>query len=97
MYTALYKPGSDVIDGYKAKCLIVADQYIDAHLADGWVKTLAETVAPVTPIDDVSLTDEGNMQPTREALEVKAAAHGIKVDGRWSSTRLADEIAKAAK
>lgn len=87
MYTALYKPGSDVIDGYKAKCLIVADQDIDAHLADGWVKTLAETVAP----------DDDILKPTREALEVKAAAHGIKVDGRWSSTRLADEIAKAVK
>jgi len=34
---------------------------------------------------------------TREALNAEAEKLGIKVDGRWSDDRVADEIAKATK
>lgn len=94
MYTALYKPGSDVIDGYKAKCLIVADKDIEAHLAEGWVKTLAETVAPV---EDVPFIDEGDMQPTRDEMEIKAKELGLKFDGRTSDKKLLSMIDEALK
>lgn len=97
MYTALYKPGSDVIDGYKAKCLIVADKDIEAHLAEGWVKTLSETVAPVVPVEDVTLTDDGDMQPTRDEMEVKAKELGLKFDGRTSDKKLLSMIDEALK
>lgn len=49
----------------------------------------------------VTLINEGNMpaaaesEPSIDGLRTQAAALGLKVDGRWSRERLADEIAKA--
>ena len=48
----------------------------------------------------VTLINEGNMpaaasEPSIDDLRAQAAALGLKVDGRWSRERLADEIAKA--
>ena len=48
-----------------------------------------------------TLINEGTMpaavasEPSIEDLRAQAAALGLKVDGRWSRERLADEIAKA--
>lgn len=47
-----------------------------------------------------TLINEGTMpaaasEPSIEDLRTQAAALGLKVDGRWSRERLADEIAKA--
>ena len=97
MFTALYKPGSEVIDGYKATCLIVPDKDLDAHLADGWVKTLAETVAPVEPVQDATLIDEATKPPTREEMELKATELKIKFDGRTSDKKLSALIEDALK
>lgn len=90
MYTAIYKPGNDLIDGVKATCKIVRDVEIEANLADGWVKTLAELSEPAKP-DTVPET------VTREEMEKQAEALGVKVDRRWSDKRLIEEIAKAGQ
>ena len=48
-----------------------------------------------------TLINEGTMpaaaasEPSIDDLRAQAAALGLKVDGRWSRERLADEIAKA--
>ena len=48
-----------------------------------------------------TLINEGTMpsavalEPSIDGLRAQAAALGLKVDGRWSRERLADEIAKA--
>ena len=47
-----------------------------------------------------TLINEGTMpaaasEPSIEDLRTQAAALGLRVDGRWSRERLADEIAKA--
>jgi hypothetical protein len=94
MYTALYKPGNDLIDGVKATCKIVRDVEIEANLADGWVKTLAELsehAKPETVPDTVPET------VTREEMEKQAEALGVKIDRRWSDKRLIEEIAKAGQ
>ena len=65
-------------------------------------------VGKCAPADDsaavtvgVTLIDEGNMpsaaesEPSIDDLRAQAAALGLKVDGRWSRERLADEIKKA--
>lgn len=39
--------------------------------------------------------DEVESEPSIDDLRAQAAALGLKVDGRWSRERLADEIAKA--
>lgn len=88
MFTALYKPGQDLIDGYCATCQIFADKDLPSALADGWVKTLAETVKlvqanPVEPVEP-----EDNSPPSREELELKATDLGIKFDGRTSDKKL---------
>ena len=61
----------------------------------------------VPAADDASVTvggtliNEGTMpsavafEPSIDDLRAQAAALGLKVDGRWSRERLADEIAKA--
>ena len=38
---------------------------------------------------------EAESEPSIDDLRAQAAALGLKVDGRWSRERLADEIAKA--
>ena len=90
MYTALYKPGNDLIDGVKATCKIVRDAEIEAHLAEGWFKTLAELLEPAKP-ETVPDT------VTREEMEKQAEALGVKIDRRWSDKRLIEEIAKAGQ
>lgn len=40
-------------------------------------------------------TAEAESEPSIDDLRAQAAALGLKVDGRWSRERLADEIAKA--
>ena len=39
-------------------------------------------------------TAEAESEPSIDDLRAQAAALGLKVDGRWSRERLADEIAK---
>lgn len=97
MFTALYKPGQDLIDGYRATCQVFADNDIQTALADGWVRTLAETVAPFEPVQDGSLIDEDTKPPTREELEFKATDLGIKFDGRTSDKKLLALIEDALK
>ena len=40
-------------------------------------------------------TTEAESEPSIDDLRAQAAALGLRVDGRWSRERLADEIAKA--
>lgn len=97
MFTALYKPGQELIDGYRATCQVFADKDLHSALADGWVKTLAETVKPVqsNPIEPVE--PEDNSPPSREELELKATDLGIKFDGRTSDKKLLALIEDALK
>lgn len=94
MFTALYKPGQDLIDGHRATCQVFADKDLPSALADGWVKTLAETVktAKVEPVEP-----EDNSPPSREELELKATDLGIKFDGRTSDKKLLALIEDALK
>lgn len=94
MFTALYKPGPDLIDSYRATCQVFADKDLESALADGWVKTLAETVKPVQvePVEP-----EDNSPPSREELELKATDLGIKFDGRTSDKKLLALIEEALK
>ena len=59
-------------------------------------------VGKCAPADDGAAVTVGAMQAAPatqelsiEDLRAQAAALGLKVDGRWSRERLADEIAKA--
>lgn len=100
MFTALYKPGQDLIDGHRATCQVFADKDLLSALADGWVKTLAETVKPVqaNPIEPVEPVEpEDNLPPSREELELKATDLGIKFDGRTSDKKLLALIEDALK
>lgn len=75
---------------------IVKDQAeLDDALAGGWrldqyAAKAAHEAAQQPPAPDVE--DE---PVTREALAAKAAALGIKFDGRWGDKRLAEAIAAA--
>lgn len=97
MFTALYKPGQDLIDGHRATCQVFADKDLLSALADGWVKTLAETVKPVQANPIESLEPEDNSPPSREELELKATDLGIKFDGRTSDKKLLALIEDALK
>ena len=68
----------------------------------------AWAVGKCAPADDeadvtvgVALINEGNMpaaaasELSLKELRIQADSLGIKIDGRWSRERLADEIAKA--
>lgn len=66
---------------------------LDALLASGWFRTLPEAIACRAEASAPAREQE-NAPPTREELVQRAAELGIKVDGRWSDARLADEIAK---
>lgn len=94
MFTALYKPGQDLIDGYRATCQVFADKDLASAIADGWVKTLAETVKPV---QEEPVEPEDNSPPSREELELKATDLGIKFDGRTSDKKLLALIEDALK
>ena len=50
-----------------------------------------------TLINEGTMPDAVASEPSIEDLRAQAAALGMKVDGRWSHDRLADEIAKAQK
>ena len=77
-------PGKHMADGIAFDYIIVESSDVELH--PEWFTTLELANKPEAP-----------KEPTREDLEVKAIAHNIKVDGRWSDKRLSDEIAKATK
>jgi hypothetical protein len=57
----------------------------------GWVEDVAEPAREVEPE-----ADEPEVTPDRAAMLADAEARGIKVDRRWSTARLAEELAKAS-
>lgn len=93
----LYRAGTMcVLESGVYDWLIVKDQAeLDEALAGGWhldqyAAKAAHEAAQQPPAPDVE--DE---PVTREALAAKAAALGIKFDGRWGDKRLAEAIAAA--
>lgn len=58
--------------------------------ADGAVVTVGGTL-----INEGTMPAAAASEPSIDDLRAQAAALGLKVDGRWSRERLADEIAKA--
>jgi len=93
---ALYHP-----DGKSKQPVIVKNADEEAAQIKLWTPEptpVAEPVPPTPPIDPVVATVVTEPAPSadRAALIIKAEAVGIKVDGRWSDKRLADEIAAAA-
>ena len=71
-------------------CLVVADKAeYEAALKDAWHIDQYKAKDAKQDADD-------DAPPTRAELEVRAAQLGIKVDGRWSDSRLAEAVAKAA-
>lgn len=59
----------------------------EAMRKNGWVDD--------APAEVVSEEPEPESTPDRVALLATAAELGMKVDGRWSMARLAEELAKA--
>ena len=67
---------------------------MDAKLAAGWFRTLADAVNPeikavnTEPAAPELTQEEENRPPTRAELEQKATELGIKLDGRMGDKRL---------
>lgn len=72
-------PGPHEWEGVAYDWMICEAEDAAAHIAQGWHNTFFEATA-ATPA---------------ESLADRAAALGIKVDGRWSEERLKAEIEKA--
>ena len=49
----------------------------------------------VVTVGEMPAVAAAESEPSIDDLRAQAAALGLKVDGRWSRERLADEIAKA--
>ena len=92
----LYRAGGDCAleTGFYSLLLVDDSQEFDAALADGWhldqyaARAATEAPAPA-PVADAPA------ELTREELEAKAQALGLKFDGRTSDKKLRDLIAKA--
>lgn len=63
--------------------------------ADDDAKVTAGFLLAEDGSDTVTGDGSGEALPPIDVLRTQAAALGLKVDGRWSRDRLADEIAKA--
>lgn len=83
-------PGPHNWEGIPHDWMVCESSDVDKYLADGWHSTIFDAVEAAKPA-------EQKVEPTREEMEVQAAALGIKVDGRWSDNRLMEEIAKAGQ
>lgn len=89
--TGIYKPeGTEDVWGYKLGYLVVDADEVDDYVSKGWFKTPQEAIDAKNSVDTKSL-------PTREELAQKANGLNIKVDGRWTDKRLAEEIENANK
>lgn len=62
----------------------------EALRKNGWVDDVPVVVPEAVPEADPEST------PDRVTLLETAAALGVKIDGRWSAARIAEEVAKAA-
>ena len=91
--TILYRcPGPYSRPGGTYALLPVADEQALAEAErNGWCRTMPEAIAGKPTVEEVVPDDA---PPTRQELEQRATELGIKVDGRWSDSRLAAEIAK---
>ena len=78
-------------------CGVKSQEEMDAKLASGWFRTLADAVNPETkavnaiktkPADPELIQEEEYRPPTRAELEQKATELGIKFDGRTGDRRL---------
>jgi len=73
---------------------VKSQEEMDAKLASGWSRTLAEAVNPETkavntePAAPEIIQEEEYSPPTRAELEHKATELGIKFDGRTGDKRL---------
>jgi len=76
---------------------VKSQEELEAKLASGWFRTLAEAVNPETKAVNAIKTEpaapeitreEENSPPTRTELEQKATELGIKFDGRTGNKRL---------
>jgi len=76
---------------------VKSQEEMDAKLASGWFRTLAEAVNPETnainsiktePAAPEIIQEEENRPPTRAELDQKATELGIKLDGRIGDKRL---------
>ena len=98
--TLVYQcPGMFARPGGTYRFKPIADQaQMTAALGDGWFETLPQAIEGKSPAKAVEAVEPAvNAPVTRDELEQKAAELGVKVDGRWSDTRLRDEITKRLK
>lgn len=62
----------------------------EALRKNGWVDDAPAVIA------EAVLEADPESTPDRVTLLETAAALGVKIDGRWSAARIAEEVAKAA-
>jgi len=73
---------------------VKSEEELNAKLASGWSRTLAEAINPeiktvtVEAADPELTQEEEHRPPTRAELEQKATELGIKFDGRTGDKRL---------
>ena len=89
----LYRAGGPhEIHGGRFDTLIVGSEVEQAAAqADDWHETTPHALAA---LEKPTAVPDDDAPPTRAELEQKAAELGIKIDGRWSDTRLVNEITK---
>lgn len=76
---------------------LVADDQFDATRADARVLTALRMAVPhVEPAAPVEPAEPADPADPRDHLRERAAALGIKVDARWGTQRLAEEIERAS-
>jgi len=94
--TMIFRSGdSEEIWGISLDTKIVDAHELDEHLADGWHThpfDARDAAEAETPTADSAQVDPVPMPYT---LEQRAAALGLKIDGRWSPETLAEKIAEA--
>ncbi len=109
--TMLYKaPGPHAIHGHMLDFIVVADEQIDAAIAEGWHLTTPEAVAAVdrekaeaearaqaqAEQEAAAKLADDTAPPTRDELEQMAAKLGLPFNSRTSDKKLRQMIDAAA-